>query len=299
MREQQIRYYAKYAEALTERFAHAVLKELQTYNHFVVWKKTPENKKIPFDPKSQMHARTDTPDTWGNLEQALKALGTGKYQGIGFMFAQDDPFTGIDIDHCVNNGTIIPEAQALVTDFRSYTEYSPSKTGLHILVQGTVPESRRKNGMEIYSTGRYFTITTNHVKDTPMVIEHRQEVIEALYQRFVPLQSEQRGIQNTRWGVESGSALTELPAEAERDILLQRLLRGDTTGFASASNADFVLILKLLHWTGDNVDLTRKLFLTSGLYREEKSERKTGKTTYVDMTIYNALKKRRNPPMRR
>ena len=223
------------------------------------------------------------------------------------MFAQDDPFTGIDIDHCVskNHGQEISrpymytdEASKLITNLWSYTELSPSKTGLHILVEGTVPIGRRKNGIEIYSTGRYFTITTNHLQDTPTTIEHRQEAIEALYKQFAPPQGEQRGIQNTSLGVGSGNALTELPAEAERDAVLQRLLRGDTTGFASASNADFVLVLKLLHWTGDNVDLTRKLFLASGLYREEKSERKTGKTTYVDMTIYNALRKRRNPPMK-
>ena len=48
-----------------------------------------------------------TPNTWGNLEQALTALKTGNYHGIGFVFAEDDPFTGIDIDHCVskNQGT--------------------------------------------------------------------------------------------------------------------------------------------------------------------------------------------------
>ena len=90
-----------------------------------------------------------------------------------------------------------------------------------------------------------------------------------------------------------------MPLEAGNDPLLQQLLRGDTTGFASPSNADFVLVLKLLHWTGDNLALTRKLFLESGLYREEKTERKTGQTTYLDMTINNALKKRKNRPMKR
>jgi primase-polymerase (primpol)-like protein len=100
-------------------------------------------------------------------------------------------------------------------------------------------------------------------------------------------------------GVESGNALTELSSEAAHDTLLQQLLRGDTTGFPSASNADFVLVLKLLHWTGNNVALTRQLFLQSGLYRQDKTERKTGSTTYLDMTIHNALRKRRNPSMRR
>jgi primase-polymerase (primpol)-like protein len=80
--------------------------------------------------------------------------------------------------------------------------------------------------------------------------------------------------------------------------VLQRLMRGDITGYESQSSADFVLVLKLLHWTGDNIELTRQLFRESGLYRE-KTERKTGETTYLDMTIHNALRKRRNPPMRR
>ena len=57
--------------------------------------------------------------------------------------------------------------------------------------------------------------------------------------------------------------------------------------------------MKLLHWTGDNIELTRQLFRESGLYRENKTERKTGSTNYLDMTIHNALKKRRNPPMQR
>jgi len=106
-------------------------------------------------------------------------------------------------------------------------------------------------------------------------------------------------IQNTSGGVGIGSTLTELPPEAEHDSVLQRLLAGDITGYTSQSNADFVLVLKLLHWTGDNIALTRKLFLESGLYREDKTERKTGQTTYLDMTINNAIRKRRNPPQKR
>mgnify|MGYP007135467966 CR=1 FL=1 len=151
----------------------------------------------------------------------------------------------------------------------------------------------------MYGHDRFTTITTDHVAGTPTTIEHRQEAIEALYKRFAPPQVEQGTIQNTRLGVGSGSALSELPPEAAHDPLLQQLLRGDTAGFQSSSNADFILILKLLHWTRDNVALTRKLFLASGLYREDKTERKTGQTTYLDMTIRNALRKRRNPPQRR
>jgi primase-polymerase (primpol)-like protein len=76
-------------------------------------------------------------------------------------------------------------------------------------------------------------------------------------------------------------------------------LSGDITGYTSPSNADFVPIMNLLHWTGDNVELTRSIFLASPLGQREKAQRKTGQTTYVDMTITNVLKKHRNPPVKR
>src|SRR5205823_6057131 len=162
-------------------------------------------------------------------------------------------------------------------------EYSPSKLGVHILTQASLPGAGRKRGhVEMYAEGRYFTLTTDQMPSTPRTIEQRQEAIKALYQR-VAAQAESRDSQNTRGGVGSGSTRTELPQEAAHDEMLQKLLRGDTTGVPSPSNADFVLVLKLLHWTGDNIDLTRMLFLQSGLYREEKTERKTGATTYLDM----------------
>jgi primase-polymerase (primpol)-like protein len=71
------------------------------------------------------------------------------------------------------------------------------------------------------------------------------------------------------------------------------------TGYSSQSSADFVLIMKLLHWTGDATDLTRQLFLSSPLGQREKATRPTGDSTYVDMTINNVIRKRSNPPQRR
>lgn len=111
----------------------------------------------------------------------------------------------------------------------------------------------------MYGQDRFTTITTDHLAGTPTIIEHRQDAIDALYNRFAPPVRETNN-QNTSVGVGTGAALTELPPEAVHDAVLQRLLSGDITGSQSASNADFVLVLKLLHWTGDNVELTLRLF---------------------------------------
>ncbi len=297
------RNHAGYAQDLREKFQSGVLSELLPFPHFVVWKYTLERgklKKRPYNPKTHLPSKTNDPSTWTDAEKALRAIATGRYNGIGFVFSESDPFTGIDLDACITKeGSIEPWAQEIIATLSTYTEYSPSKLGVHCLTNATLPGKGKKFGdIEMYATERFFTITADHVPGTPTTIEERQEAIEALYHRFV-LPVAENSIQNTRVGVGSGSALTELPPEAANDPQLQQLLRGDMTSYSSQSSADFVLALKLLHWTGDNVELTRKLFVQSGLYRAEKTERKTGATTYLDMTIYNALRKRRNPPQRR
>jgi putative DNA primase/helicase len=279
---------------LRDRFRFGMLSELQPLNQWVVWRGEIEDgkqKKIPYNPHYHLiRASVKIPKSWGSLQEALNALATGEYSGIGFMLKP--PLVMIDIDH---RDTTDPLASQIVISLNSYTEQSPSRTGLHILAYADKPIRSIHTTIEIYGQDRFTTITTDHIPGTPTTIENRTDAIQALYRQFAPPVTEHS---EHRGGVGSGNALTALPEGAANDPLLQQLLRGDITGFQSPSNADFVLVLKLLHWTGDNVEVTRKIFLESGLYRE-KTERKTGATTYIDKTIQNALKKRRNPPQRR
>src|SRR3989440_8885329 len=166
------RHYAGYAQDLRERFQSGMLSELTSYPQFVVWKYTVEQgklKKRPYNPKTHLPARTNDPTTWTSIEPALKALATGRYNGIGFVFSESDPFTGTDLDNCVaKDGSIAPWAQEIITTLASYTEYSPSKLGVHILTQATLPGAGRKIGhVEMYAEGRFFTLTTDHVAGTP------------------------------------------------------------------------------------------------------------------------------------
>src|SRR5256714_5027207 len=183
------RSYAGYSQDLRERFQSGMLSELLPYSQFVVWKYTVEQKKLkkrPFNPRAHLPARTNDPSTWTSIEPALKALATGRYNGIGFVFSESDPFTGTDLDNCVaKDGSIAPWAQEIITSLSSYTEYSPSKLGLHILTQATLKGAGRKIGtVEMYATERFFTITTDQVPGTPTTLAHRQEAIDALYQRI-------------------------------------------------------------------------------------------------------------------
>ncbi len=315
-RAEVVQFYQAYAGELNESFHRGLLKELVPYPHFVVWQNRlveGRYKKPPFNPKSHYPAEVDNPRTWGTLDQALNALATGYFHGIGFVFSPDDPFTGIDLDNCVgNNRSIDKWARDIIESQHTYTEYSP-RNGIHLFLHASLPGAGRKVGnIELYSDKHYMTITTRHVRGTPLAVEKRSEELATIYTKLAPqfpqTQENMRGervslplrtpISEHRGGVGSGQ-LDELPPEAANDRVLQRLLQGDMTGYESQSSADFVFIMKLLHWTGDNKILTRHLFLSSPLGQRQKAERPTGDTTYVDLTIENVLKKRRNPPMKR
>src|SRR5712692_1804955 len=85
------RHYAGYSQDLRERFSNGMLSELLPYSHFVVWKYTVENKKLkkrPYNPRTHLPAKTNHPMTWTRIEPALKALATGRYNGIGFVFTE-------------------------------------------------------------------------------------------------------------------------------------------------------------------------------------------------------------------
>src|SRR6266480_3446521 len=310
-RRPEQRNYPRYAQDLRERFSSGMLSELTPYPQFVVWKYTVEQKKLkkrPYNPKTHLPARTNDPSTWTDVNQALRALATGRYNGIGFVFSESDPFTGTDLDACVSkDGSIAAWAQEIITTLSSYTEYSPSKLGVHILTQATLEGAGRKIGtVEMYAEGRFFTLTTDHVPGTPFTIEERQQQQTSLYSSLVPDLPLSRSRENTG-GSGAGSGDTPaLPAPTRTDAEVvekaqsarnrERFLalwNGDISGYRSKSEADFTLVLFLLYWTNDDLAQTKRLFQQSGLYDPEKTDRMTGEHSYLDVTIYNALKKRR------
>jgi primase-polymerase (primpol)-like protein len=156
--------------------------ELVARDQWVAWKliQRKTNKKptkIPYDAKTGGSGSSTNPKTWASLNVALERLRQGGYDGVGYVFAEEDPYTGIDLDHALSAaGELEPWARPIVKAFASYTELSPSRTGLHIIVRGVVPDGighrteLRKTplwredahpdaAIEMYSSGRFFTMT--------------------------------------------------------------------------------------------------------------------------------------------
>jgi putative DNA primase/helicase len=145
--------------------AESIPEELRVRPQWVVWKAVGDKPdKVPYSARTGRKASSTDLLTWGTFEEALQAYENGGYAGLGFMFSSADPYTGIDLDKCVDeNGEIAGWAMEIVRYFDSYTELSASGSGLHIIVRGEVP-NRRKGEVEVYSSKRFFTVTGHVVE---------------------------------------------------------------------------------------------------------------------------------------
>jgi putative DNA primase/helicase len=139
--------------------------ELWVRPQWVVWKAVGNKPdKIPYSARTGRRASSTDLLTWSTFQEALEAYENGDYAGLGFVFSSADPYTGIDLDNCVDeNGEIALWALEIVRYFDSYTERSATGTGLHIIVRGEVP-NRRKGDVEVYSSKRFFTVTGHVVE---------------------------------------------------------------------------------------------------------------------------------------
>jgi putative DNA primase/helicase len=143
----------------------SIPEELRVRPQWVVWKALGDKPdKVPYSVRTDRRASSTDILTWSTFQEALKAYESGEYAGVGFVFSSADPYTGIDLDNCVDeNGEIALWAMEIVRYFNSYTELSATGTGLHVIVRGDVP-NRRKGYIEVYSSKRFFTMTGHVVE---------------------------------------------------------------------------------------------------------------------------------------
>jgi hypothetical protein len=138
--------------------------ELKLIPHWVNWKYQDDGLKKPrkplFNPRTGAQAKKNDPNTWGTYAEAVAR----DPKHIGFVLTKDCGFYGVDQDDCRNYETfaIVPEATKVIMELGSYTEISPSGTGFHTIVKGSLPSGikTRVNEIEVYDE-QYLTFTGN------------------------------------------------------------------------------------------------------------------------------------------
>lgn len=160
----------------------ANLKQWVCYN---IGERNGKQTKIPIDATTGKWAQTNNPETWHTLPHTLEAAQKNGYSGVGFVFGNG--YAGIDIDHCIDDAGNLNDMGASVIDLLdSYTEYSPSGRGLHIIIKTDLPPIGRKDdeiGLEMYNHSRYFTVT-GRPYGTPQPIQERTKQAQELLNRY-------------------------------------------------------------------------------------------------------------------
>lgn len=248
--------------------------------------------KIPYQTNGKM-ASTAEPSTWSTFEQVSTvklanssyvfdatsppACVTG-YSGIGFFFSENDPYTFIDLD-TTDDPVVLNQQVEIFKHFDSYSEVSPSGKGLHIIIKGHVPQGRRRNYVEIYSSARYATMTGNVHSNKP--IAYRQEILLSLWEQLgagAPQAFQYHGNEK-----ENGNdkEIIERALNATNGDKFRLLLEGNWSNlYPSQSEADYAYINMISFYT-QNRNQIRRLFRQSALGARPKAKR----DKYVDAMI--------------
>lgn len=229
--------------------------------------------------------------TWSPFTEVQKAYEAGKFDGVGFVM-QKRPLTehqliGIDLDKCRNpkTGEISQEAKEDLDLLNSYSEISPSGTGIRVFVRGDISEdgrNNRKRYREIYKNAHYLTVTGQRLEEYPATIETRPtEVLEFYNKYFSDKEQEPSQEKTTKTSGLTDEQVIALASQAHNSPKFLKLMAGDWERFTkedgeqlypSQSEADLALCELLAFYT-QNPEQIDRIFRRSKLYRE-KWERK-------------------------
>jgi primase-polymerase (primpol)-like protein len=131
------------------------------------------------------NAKSTDPATWATFADAVQAYAELRDDdtigGIGCVLTTDARITCIDLDDVLAaDGTLDTRAQTIVDTCDSFTEISPSGTGLHVFVLGTLPRALGGPHIEVYSTARYIAVTGHRWPGTPSTLRSRQDYLDYL-----------------------------------------------------------------------------------------------------------------------
>ena len=220
-------------------------RELRGLKQWVCWVGAD---KIPKNPYTGHNAKSNDSGTWSDFDTACKACDQYNFDGIGFMFANG--YFGVDLDHCIDNTDFCDE---FVETLQSYAEISKSGSGIHIICKGLLPDgARRKGGVEMYSSGRYFICTGNLYNPKYKHVVDCTESIKVLHSKYLPSETPRAEPRTFYAHVDlDDQDIIDKARNCQSGSLFSMLYQGNWQGvYPSQSEADLALCNQLAFWTG-------------------------------------------------
>ncbi len=262
----------------SSKSVYQIPEELRMAPSWVLWKKEQRDRKPTKVLYQVNHRRADStaPRTWTTFEGAVEAFEQDDFfDGIGFVFHPDNPYCGADIDDVTEE-----QARRWIDRFDSYTESSPSGNGFHIICKAEVPKGTNRDEGELYSSGRFFTMTGNVVRDAP--VREAQDAADEFY-RFLRRDDQEPAPPPAPASTLTDAEVVRLAENAKNGAEFSIVYRGGGQ-FKSDSERDLSLASRLAFWTQDEAQIER-IMRGSGCGREKWSKHRT----YLRDTIRKAL----------
>lgn len=296
--------------------------ELKNIPNWILWcaeqrensKGEKKSTKIPYQANPQyvgVEARSNDPSTWSTFPTAVKFYNSSNADGIGFVFSRNDNYIGIDIDKCVSyrsedvdreNPILSDFAKEIIDTLDSYTEFSVSGTGIHIIVKGSLPQTicgtgrkSTKHNLEIYQHGRYFTMTGHKENSNYQIIDRTDEIAEIIDKYFDDSDLKGRVVNIAEYETDhfenlGNEQLWEKMFRSKKGDEIRALYNGHLMD-NDHSSSDMALCNHLAFFTGKSATRMDSMFRETSLYREKWDRITYGDTgeTYGERTIAKAI----------
>lgn len=249
--------------------------EMRVFPQWVVWRyedtSSPKPTKVPYSARGNGLASVTDSNTWATFDEAVNALSSGRFNGLGFVLTESDPYVFIDLDDTKGDQTALDRQMKIYNEFDSYAERSPSGSGLHIIVKGSLPSGRRRSSIEIYSSARYMTMTGDVYRNAP--IREYNELINVLYGQMGHGSVAVAHYAGLAEAKETDEQVINRALVAANGDKFAELNAGKWQGmYSSQSEADFALVDIIAFYTQNRAQIAR-IFRMSGLGQRDKAKR--------------------------
>ncbi len=270
------------------------LEELKKEKCFVCYDKD----KRPINPKTGRYTSIKE-NSWSYEEVVEGAHRYSNVTGIGVILGEYSfgNLCGLDIDNCIDESGIINKtAQEILNQIDSYTEYSPSKKGIHCLFLATKQTTICKNNkldwckcLELYDKDRYFTLTEDLIIDKP--ITSRQNECNLLTDKYFSTEQYKPKTKRYMDYIVISNNISEDEKLLLRGIAqkgqLHDIWKGARKSKDESSN-DLAFMNSLRFFSNGNITLMKEYFLKSPYFmqKDEQHKRKCAeRSDYLDRTI--------------
>ncbi len=286
----------------------------KSYPYFCLWrfehrKKDSKPTKVPYDPNTLMHGSSADVTKHGSFELCLHQLRTYTYMsGIGVGLFDD--LCGIDIDDCIDEEHhLLDFAEDIINTVHSYTELSPSGTGIRILCR--IPDlqydkekylfKNTEMHLEMYPAGqtkRFVTLTGWSIFDNEDVGIRTSEV-QILLDKYMRRKEKKKS--NTVKAVDEASRPVYWTSKNKSSLSDEQIIswmfrhpkyrllwegRWREAGYPSQSEGDCAFVCKLAFLADKNPEQMDRIYRMSGLMRPKWDDRRVDSTVGKNLIQY-------------